>query len=244
MGPAEVARAYAAARDAFGLRELWAEVEALDGKIAVETQVELFRQLTLFAARATHWFLRNAPQPINVGKLMDEFKSGIRTYIASYQSIISSSIAQAYKEKIERFTKQQVPEELAVSIARLEILSSACDVVRVSNDSKRPLEEVGKLYFEMGAMLRLGWLRRQASRMAATTHWDRLAVHSLINSLFDQQRRVTALVIEKGTLTDWSNLHNKDITRFTAFMDDLKGSEAMTLPKLVIAAKKIEEVGR
>ena len=130
-------------------------------------QAELFRQITLFVARVTLWFLRNAPQPLNVSKITEEFKSGIAAYMARYEAIISDSIAQAYKEKIERFTEQKVPVALATSIARLEILSSACDVVRVSNDSKRPLEEVGKLYFEVGATLKLGWLRRQASRMGA-----------------------------------------------------------------------------
>ena len=244
MSAADVARAFAAARDAFGLRGLWEGVEALDGKIEVGTQVELFRQLTLFAARATMWFMRNAPQPLNVGRIIDEFKTGIHTYTARYEAMISESIAKAYHEKIERFTSQNVPQELAVSIARLEILSSACDVVRVSIDSKRPLEEVGKLYFEVGALLRLGWLRRQASRMGASSHWDRLASSSLISSLFDQQRRVTASVIEKGTLTDWSNAHSKEIERFIVFIDDLKSGEEMSLPKLVIAVRKAEEVGR
>lgn len=243
MSTADVARAFVATRDAFGLRELWEEVEALDGKIAVDTQVELFRQLTLFAARGTLWFLRNAPQPLNVAKIIEEYKTGIRNYTARYEAMISSSIAHAYKEKIERFTAQKVPEPLVVHIARLEILSSACDVVHVSNDSRRPLEEVGKLYFEVGAMLGLGWLRRQASRMGAASHWDRLAIHSLISSLFDEQRRVTAMVIEKGTLADWSNAHKKEIDRFIAFIDDLKSGDAMTLPKLVIAVKKAEVVG-
>jgi glutamate dehydrogenase len=244
MSCADAARAYAAGRDAFSLRELWEEVEALDGKIEVGTQVELFRQLTIFAWRVTSWFLRNAPQPLNVGKIMQEFKTGIHNYTARYEAMISSSIAQAYREKIERFTSQKVPEPLVTHIARLEILSSACDVVRVSNDSRRPLEEVGKLYFEVGAMLKLGWLRREASRMGPVSHWDRLAVDSLISSLFDQQRRVTASVIGKGALQDWSASHKKEIDRFIAFMDDLKSGDVMTLPKLVIAARKAEEVGR
>jgi glutamate dehydrogenase len=244
MSAADVARAYAAARDVFDLRELWGEVEALDGKIEVATQVELFRQLTIFAARTTLWFLRNAQHPLNVKKLMEEYKPGIRHYIAGYEKMISSSIASAYKEKIVRFSEKHVPEPLALRIARLEILSSACDVVQVSNDGKRTLDEVGKLYFEVGAMLRLGWLRRQASRMGAASHWDRLATYSLTSSLFDQQRRVTASAIAAGSLKSWTASHQKNIDRFIAFIDDLKSDDAMTLPKLVIAVKKAEEVGR
>jgi glutamate dehydrogenase len=210
----------------------------------VATQTELFRQVTLFVARATLWFLRNAPQPIDVTGIIAGYGPGIRTYMECYESIISTSIAKAYQEKIERLTTQQVPPALATLIGRLEILSSACDVVRVSNDSKRPLADVGALYFQLGAVLKLGWLRRQASRMGAQSHWDRLAVHSVIGSLFDEQRRLTASVIAAGTLEGWCKAHTKEIERFTAFIADLKTSDAMTLPKLVIAAKKVEEVGR
>ncbi len=244
MRTADVARAYAAARDLFGLRLLWAQIEALDGKIEAPVQAELFRQTTIFVDRTTRWFLRNAPQPLDVAILVKELESGIHRYMESYESIISDSVAKAYKQKIERFTAQQVPETLAIAMARLEILSSACDIVRVSNTSGKPLAEVGALYFQLGATLRLGWLRRQASRMAGQSHWERIAVYSIIGSLFDEQRRLTASVMAKGTLEEWCGAHEKDIERFSAFIADLKTSDTMTLPKLVIAAKKVEEVGR
>jgi NAD-specific glutamate dehydrogenase len=80
--------------------------------------------------------------------------------------------------------------------------------------------------------------------MGAVSHWDRLAGYSLISSLFDEQRRLTASVIEKGTLAEWSAAHKKQTDRFIAFIDDLKTDNAMTLPKLVIAARKVEEVGK
>jgi len=244
MNYADVARAYITARDAFHLRALWEDIEALDGKVEASVQAELFRQVTLFVARTTQWFLRNGAQPLDVSKLIGGFKAGIQAYMACYESIISESINKAYHEKIERLVAQQVPQALATSIARLEIMSSACDVVQVSNDNNRPLAEVGRLYFEIGAKLRLGWLRRQASRMNVTSHWDRLAVYSIIGSLFDEQRRLTSSVLATGALEEWSKTHASDIERFGDFVADLKTGDTMTLPKLVIAAKKAQEVGK
>jgi len=245
MRPADVARAYASARDAFSLRELWSAVEKLDGAVAVQVQGELFRQITSFVERITLWFLRNSSHTLSVAETIAQFDKGISGYLKSYESIISPAIEETYKEKIAHFVSEKVPDALAVNIARLDILASACDIVRVSNESKQSLEQAGKLYFELGALFNLDWLRREASHMLVLSHWDRLAVHSVIETLLDAQRRLTSSVMAKGTLEQWSDLYSKDIARFTAFIDDLRmTADSITLPKLVIAAKKVEEVGK
>jgi glutamate dehydrogenase len=244
LASADVARAYVAARDIFGLRELWAEVEALDGKVHPASQVELFRQITFFVARVTLWFLRNVPQPLDIGTVFSEFQKGIAAYTACYKDIITPAIRESYQEKVERFTQEQIPEALAAAIAGLDVLASACDVVRVSNDSGYKLEKVGALYFQMGDMLKLDWLRSQAARIGAQAHWDRLAIYYTTDSLFNEQRRLTVSALAENALEDWQGKHAHAIERFDAFVADLKTGDTLTLPKLVIAAKKVEEVGR
>ncbi|HEU5047086.1 MAG TPA: NAD-glutamate dehydrogenase [Rickettsiales bacterium] len=241
---ADVARALAVTDEVFGLRALWQKVEALDGKIGVAAQVELFRQITAFTEQVAQWFLRNTVHPLDVVAATKEFAAGIKSYASSCESIISEPIAESYKERQESFLAAQVPAELAAEIARLDILSSAPDVVLVSNESKGKLATVGELYFRVGAALRLDWLRQQAGKIVAASHWDRLAVASIIGSLFDEQRRLTLSVLDKGALEDWQQERAGDIERFIAFMDDLKTGEAANLPKLVIAEKKVKEIGR
>lgn len=244
LGLADVARAFAVTDEVFGLRLLWEKIEALDGKIAVSTQVEIFHNITLFTRHITLWFLRNAQHPLDVINTTREFASGIKSYAACYESIISEPVAENYKERTAYFVNVGVAPELAAEIARLEIMSSAPDVVIVSNECKSKIAEVGGLYFKLGAILRLDWLRQQAGKIVSTSHWDSLAVASIIGSLFDEQRRLTSSVIAKGSLDDWQGDMARDIERFIAFMDDLKTGEAANLPKLVIAEKKVKEIGR
>lgn len=244
MGYADVARAFAAATETFGLHTLWDKVEALDGKISVDVQVGLFNRVNAFAKHMTLWFIRNAPHPLDVEKITDKFAKGIKAYADCYKSIISAPIAEDYKEKIESLTASRVPVALAEEIAVLDILASSPDVVLVSTDRGKKLQEVGKVYFEIGALLRLGWLRQQAEKIITASHWDDLAVSSITSSLLDEQRRLTASAIAKGSVEDWKSSHKMDIGRFTSFMDDLKTSEAMSLQKLIIAEKKIKEVAK
>ena len=244
LSTADVARAFAAANEMFNLKSLWEKIEALDGKVDVNLQVDLFQNLKVFAKRATSWFLRNAPHPLDVTGIIKEFSAGIRNYASSYEAMISETIAESTKERTASLTSHKVPAELAAEIALLDIMASAPDVVIVSNESKGKIAKVGELYYQLGAMLRLDWLRSQASKVVITSHWEGLAVSSIVGSLFDEQRRLTASVAEKGKVEDWKSEHTADIERFIAFMDDLKASEAITLPKLIIAEKKVKEIGR
>jgi glutamate dehydrogenase len=241
---ADVARAYTAARDAFGLRQLWASIETLDGKVLTSVQAELFMRVTQFAEQAIAWLLHNTPQPVDVANVISSMKKGIAEYRSHYATMVTQAITQNIRENTERFATQGVPQVVAQEVAWLPVLSSAYDVVRVSHDAGRKLPEVGALYFQLGELLELDWLRRQAVLTAGQGHWESLAVQSLLISLFDAQRRLTSAVLAVGTLEAWSTAHEKDISRFAAFMADLKTSDVMTLPKLVIAAQKIEEVGK
>ncbi len=243
MSPADVASASAAADELFGLRSLWERVETLDGQVDVDTQVVLFQNIKAFAKQVTLWFMRNAPHPLDVAGIIKEFASGIRNYAVSYEAMISEAIAAEYRERNEWLVSQKVPTGLASDIAVLDIMSSAPDVVLVSNERRKKVDKTGELYFRLGAILRLDWLRQQAAKAVVTSHWEGLAVSSIIGSLFDEQRRLTASVGDEGKLEAWKEEHAGNIERFIAFMDDLKASEAITLPKLIIAEKKVKEIG-
>ena len=61
-GADDIARAYAVAREAFGLRGLWSEIEALDGRVPAETQIAMLLKARILLERATRWLLRNRRQ--------------------------------------------------------------------------------------------------------------------------------------------------------------------------------------
>ena len=240
---ADIARCYQVVCDAFGLRKLWQEIEELDGNATVAIQVEMFKKINEFIENIILWLLRNIPSPIDIKSTTEKFVAGINNYLSCYKSIISEPIANACADKLAYFTANKIPQELAEQIALLDILSSAPDIIRVSNDSGKKLAEAGELYFSLSALLKLDWLRAQADSIIAVTHWDRLAIASATSEFFDEQRRLTKIVIKAKSLQEWQETNSTDITRFTNFIDDL-ASEQITLPKLVIAARKLKEVDK
>ena len=57
--PADIARAFIVARDVFDLRALWKEIEALDGQVPAETQVDMLLATRVLLERSTRWLIRN-----------------------------------------------------------------------------------------------------------------------------------------------------------------------------------------
>ncbi len=245
----DIARAYVVARDAFGVRDLWRDIEA-DTTIPAKTRAEIFAQISRFLERVVIWMLRNMPQPLSINETMKRFSTAIDDYLKIHQSLISDTLGKAFEDKKKRFMDMQSSENLAGRIAGLEISSSALDVIKLSQDHDMGLEQAGKLYFELGARMRLGWLRREASRMTVSTYWERLAAKAIISEMFDQQRRLTSSVItsqskssKENLLDSWQHENRKTLARFERFIDDLKTSEEVTFPMLVIALRNVEAIG-
>ena len=246
----DIARAYVVARDSFGVRELWQDIEN-ETSLPAATRAEMLAQISRFLERVVIWMLRNLPQPLYIGSTMDKFADGIDKYLDICEKLISDTLQKAYEDKKDRFLEMHATPSLANRIARLEIASSALDVLKLAQDNNLEPEQVGKIYFELGARLRLGWLRREASRMPVASYWERLAAKAIISELFDQQRRLAATAIpymsKKGdsdkTLDDWQEGYSKTLARFRHFVDDLKTAEEVTFPMLVIALRNVEAIG-
>ena len=63
---ADIARASVIARDVFDVRSLWPEVEALDGSVAADVQIEMLLAARRMVERATRWLLRTRPRPLDI----------------------------------------------------------------------------------------------------------------------------------------------------------------------------------
>lgn len=244
----DVARAFAIARDAYELRPLWAKIEGLTGKVPAGVQAEMFVEINEFVSRITGWFLRNYPQPINISQAMQDYEPGIREFMTMADSIASETIRRSTQQKFAYFCGLDVPKDIAKRVSELEMLSSACDVVRASLLTKLPVHTIGQIYFEIGTRLQLGWLRLAAEKLAIDSHWDRIAVTSIISDLFDQQRRLTMDVIKgmakadncKTAIEKWQAQNEKAVGRLMQCMTDVETSETVNFSMLVVAMRNVE----
>ena len=245
---ADIAQAYIATRDAFGIRDLWASIEALDGKISAALQAQLFAEVNRFIAHQSRWFLQHVPQPMAMEATVRRYASGIAQIETSIDRLMTETLRKAHAQTVETLAAQQVPDTLARRIANLEIMASACDIIDIAAQSKQPLIAVGTLYFELGARLRLGWLRRSALALAAENHWQQLAVQSQVAELYQVQRQLCLKVIGprgrmQGDVAEaWSKRMVDPLARYEAFIRTLRTESQFDYPMLIVALRHVQGI--
>jgi glutamate dehydrogenase len=243
---ADIAQAYIASRDAFALRELWGDVEALDGKVDAELQARLFANVNAFIEHSSRWFLQHVAQPMDLASLMQRYKDDIATLEEAGESLMTDTLRKAYEKDTASMVNNGVPELIARRIAKLELLASACDIIDIAQASKLPVVETGKLYFEIGAQLKLGWLRRSAHELTAENYWQQLAIKSLVQELYQAQRRLTLEIItrhgkKKGSaLEAWDAQVQAALARYLGFIEELRTQQTLDYPMLIVALRQVQ----
>ncbi len=250
MQAADVARAYVIVRDAYDTRALWRDIEALDGQMDAATQAAMFAQAAIFMERSAYWFLRNLAQPMSIQATLDAFAPGIKTYMECYDDAITDTVREAYEAKRARFLQMGAPENIAMRVARLEIISNGLDVVQLANQFGLPVPDVAKTYFALGSALHMGWLRRATSRMKrGDSHWERVAIYSALNQLSDQQRRLTAQSLEiaadnaEAAVAAWSEKNTHALERYFRFIEDIRLHDSLSFPVLLVALRHVGALG-
>ena len=217
---ADIARAYVATRDAFDLRTLWSEIADLDNKVAASLQTDMMIAAEDLIGHAALWFLKNLPQPMDIADVVKAYASGVAGTAANLEDQLADLEAAALQERIAGYVAQGVPKGLARRMAGLEFMRSVCHIVHAANQSGRPVDEVGRTYFAIGARLGLDWLRSAAEDIDIQDHWQRLAVGAIIEDLYSQQRTLVdrVMIRAKGALdeqaiTEWAEANKVAVGR-------------------------------
>ncbi len=142
----DIARAYTVTRDLFGLRDLWKEINTLDGEIPVKDQVKLYIVIKKFVMRSTSWLLRNYRGKIDIASTINEYHSKINELNLIVSDCAVGKFKDNYDNELEHFISMKVPQPLAKKIAILNLLSSAYNIVEVSNRQKIPVKQAAEIY--------------------------------------------------------------------------------------------------
>ena len=245
--PAQVARAYIVARDAFRLREVWREIEVLDGKVPAAAQIAMLSEANRLVERATLWVLRSMPSPFDLGAGISELAPGVAALEASVPAVLPPDAANAVAARTQYFVDHGVPRDLAERVGNLIVLASAADILRISTRQGIGIDVAGRLYFAVGARFSLGWLRASAEKLSGRGHWLKLAAAAAIEDLYGHQRDITIAVAagQAGRPADqalaaWAEGNAAAIERAEALLAELKAASHVDLPMIMVASRQLK----
>ncbi len=247
MTPDAITRSYVIAETIFNFRDLWAAIEDLDNKVPTATQTAMLLDINRLMEWSTLWFLRHGGDDMNIGRFVKEFTKGVGDLISGFNAVLPTHYRDDAHDRAQPYLDHGVPEGLALKVANLVNLFSACDIVRLALGRKMPVTDVARLYFATGTRFHLGRLRAATDRVETQTHWQRLAAAALIEETYDHQLTLTSLVLDtagggrdKGkVLAAWEAANRQAVDRVDQLLKDIGASEINDLSMISVASRQL-----
>src|SRR5712691_165277 len=240
--PSDVARAFTIIRESFGLRSLWAEIEALDNKLPARIQIEMMIEVGRLLERAIAWLLRSAYEKLDIAAYVAEFRPRIDTLAEHLHEVLPAALMTSLKTRQGELEASGIPSRLAYRVASLSVMSAALDIVRLTR-AGRPVDDVARVYFGLGARFGLDRLRAAGASIAADTPWQKAAVAAVVDDLFNYQSILASRVISEANggrpVETWLSSRARIVERVDQTMNDLKSAAAVDLAMLTVASRQL-----
>ena len=247
--PGEVALAYAATRDVYGLTELNSMIDALDGSISGGVQLGLYAEVMSLLRQESLWFLRNADVTQGVTGLVQRHAAGVSALKAILPGALPASLAEGVTAREAELTGAGVPEALARAIALLPVVSYASDIVLVSERTGVRVEDGAAAFFGVVAAFDLWPVIAQGRALVLADRFDRMALDRALANLMRAQRDLTADVLRAADgpvderLAVWHGRRQAGIARTAAAVAEMTQGE-VTVSRLSVAAGLLADLAQ
>lgn len=247
MAPADIVRAFVIAREVYGVKSLWDQVEALDNKVSAALQTEMLSEINVLLERATMWFLLNGSPGLDLGHHINTYAGGVAELINEVERIIPAHYVDGLHQRARPMIDAGAPKALGIKIAGLVNLAASNDIVRLAQRKKMAVIQVAKAYFAVGARFKLGRLRAATEALGSDSHWQMLAIDALIDEIFAHQLNVTSQVLDlAGTrmsapqaVESWIGKNTDVVGRAENMLNELWATEINDLSMITVASRQL-----
>ncbi|HEY0506185.1 MAG TPA: NAD-glutamate dehydrogenase domain-containing protein, partial [Lysobacter sp.] len=247
--PAEVAEAYTIAREAVDARGLWAQIDALDGKVPESVQVDALQVIWHLLRSMSRWLLSRPGKVPEITAAMARYGDGLNAVRGALPAVLSGVRRDAYEARMAQWKEKGLPAALAEQLAALPLLEFGCDIVEISLARKLSPVEVAKAYFALGAALSLPWLYEQVEQLSVDGRWQALARGALRDELATQARTLVSQILADGgkkpveqKVEAWLKRDDSSLRFTLAMFADLHSQKALDYPTLSVAVRRLAQV--
>jgi glutamate dehydrogenase len=250
--PADIARAYAVARDVFDMRGFWSDVEALDLNVAASTRIAMLLEARRLVERATRWLLRSRPRPLDIGAEIERFADGAAAVAEALPGVLVAAEREEFDARVRAAVEERVTAELARRVAGMGDLFAALDIVGVASSTERSIGKVAALHFLVGGRVHLHWLRDRIATLPRENRWQAMARAALRDDLFSLHAELTADVLRnsgadatadaEARLDRWIDANRPLVERCLGILGDIRAGGTYDLTTLPVALRELRNL--
>ena len=240
---ADIARAFTIIRESFDLRSLWSEIEAQDNILPARVQIEMLIEVGRLLERAISWLLTSGYERLDTARYVSEFRPAIAAISDKLHDILPAALLGALKARQGELEMDGVPELVAYRISSLGVMGAALDIVRLSRMG-RPVQDVARVYFSVGARFGLERLRTAGASIPAETPWQKAVVAAAVDDLFNYQSVIASRVLGEPNgagdpLDSWLASRPRVVERIDQMMTDFRAAQGVDLAMLTVASRQL-----
>ncbi len=240
---AAIAHAFAVVRDAWKLRDLWTEVEALDDTLKAEAQIRMLVASQRFMLRTVQWVLRRLPQPIDTLDATRQLGAVVAALGDLPASLIGEAESAALNERAAAFEMLGAPPDTARRASALETLAAAGDLMLAAKANGRTIEEAARLYFQLGERLSLARLEAAAHKLPRDGQWPAQAAIAMNDELAALHADLLNSVLRAGgDLARWGEGRPLALERVDRLKEEMAVAGPIDLNMLSVAASELRSL--
>lgn len=194
---ADIARAYALARDVFGILDVNLAIDALDARISGNVQLALYAAAQQHATERMLWFLRNVDFTPGLAQLVARFRRGVRDVESKRDQLLSDDQRGQRDAALAGWTADGVPAALAGRIVDIPVAAAALDATLIAERTGVDVAAAARTLFLLADRLDLVGMRSGAQAIQATDPYERLALDRAQSAIEEALRKIAVEAIVK-----------------------------------------------
>lgn len=243
----EIVLAYMISRMVLDFEKILQGIVSLGTSIPASTQNQVMLLYLRLLRRMTRWFLRKLHLRLSISKGIEKYAADFLEFKKAIPSSLGNENIAQYESDIAKYKGLNIPKDLAHELAIANFMFSALDVIDISQKLIIPVAKVAEVYYSIGSLLELGWIRSLIISQPTSSHWEVLSREALRDDLDWQQRKLTAAIIKiskdkknfKQGLDHWSKAQVSLIDRWRNMLANLRSSPSITYTFFFAAIREL-----
>ncbi|HSB97183.1 MAG TPA: NAD-glutamate dehydrogenase domain-containing protein, partial [Spongiibacteraceae bacterium] len=248
----EVARAFVTAREVFDMHNHWRAIEALDGRIDANVQLDMMAVVMRLVRRATRWFIRNRRVHLQPSREVERFRQPIAELHRQYPEILAGRVLEDYSARRQRLLEQAVPPDVAEYVAAANFLYPSLSIIDAATEVDKPVRKVAEVYVALAQALELDSFAKQIADLKVENHWQAQARETFRDDLEWQQRKLAVGALlhlcpqgdVPACLQRWLKQQQTLVERWRALLMELHGTEAKEFAVFAVAIRELLDLAQ
>nr|WP_281383400.1 NAD-glutamate dehydrogenase domain-containing protein [Pseudoxanthomonas broegbernensis] len=245
--PADVAKAYTIGRETLDARRLWAQIDALDGKLPESAQIDALQVIWNLQRSFVRWLLhRPGPMP-SITDAVERYRDPFND-IRSASGVLPASQRPGYEAAVQGWKDKGMPPALAQELSELPYLEPAFDIIELAHACRLKPVDVSRVHFRLGDALGLPWLFEQIDALQVDGRWHAVARGVMRDELAAHQRTLAGQAVAQpgadadAKVAQWLRRDDTRLRFTLGMLADLSAQKTLDYPTLSVAVQKLGQL--